>query len=589
MRCGGRLEDRAVERARLGLSPRQCAVHASQPATREPCAVAERGVVRHGRLLSHGGHGAYLDNQAGVVRSVNFADRWNGRRWSPVGGGGEISISCPTATICLAAGNGLVTRWAGRHWTRLHVPAQEPWAIACSAPDACTAVGNTLSPPSSQASTLPQPLVERWNGQRWSNQTRLPAWGRSPAGWTASRTRRPRAASPLATREPHLEAPATVPLAETWNGASWAAQRPPLPPDASSGQLRGVDCASPTSCIAVGFLSNAAGTFPLAEHWDGSTWSPMSMPSSTTSPDQLVGIDCLSPDACIAVGGNPGRGRFVTTGPGPLAGGVERGRLVAPTDPGPRVNRRRQLGPDQRLLRHRDRVPRHRRLRGSQPPGRPHRRAADRTLGRQRLVANANAIADQHPHRHLIHNTNIMHNRRHRQQQPPDRRALGRRQLDDPDHRAKPLAFPKCGRVRVRRCLHGGGRRPPPERREIRARRSPKRGTAQPGAPSRHQARRTHSSKRSGARPPRHAPPSATSTTAPTEQRFSRSSSAPRDPPRLRPVSADRCADLDVADRSLPHRHHPQADAERARSLRPILGSPATAAVQAYTAALQRR
>ena len=56
--------------------------------------------------------------------------------------------------------------------------------------------------------------------------------------------------------------PGYGPLAERWNGSSWSLQRPPDPADDYG--FDGVSCASSRHCIAVG-----GGDEPLAERWDG--------------------------------------------------------------------------------------------------------------------------------------------------------------------------------------------------------------------------------------------------------------------------------------------------------------------------------
>ena len=94
------------------------------------------------------------------------------------------------------------------------------------------------------------------------------------------------------------------PLAETWNGTSWSVHRPPAPADAQSTSLLGVSCVLPSACIAVGDYRSAAGIVKtLAETWDGISWSVRPTPNPAGSRySGLAGVSCTSASACTAVG-----------------------------------------------------------------------------------------------------------------------------------------------------------------------------------------------------------------------------------------------------------------------------------------------
>jgi hypothetical protein len=92
-------------------------------------------------------------------------------------------------------------------------------------------------------------------------------------------------------------------LAERWNGSGWVIQ--PTPSPAGQGELVSVSCLSVTDCTAFG----DAGVGPLVEHWDGKSWTVQPNPSPVgSSPAGLVGESCTSPTSCTAVGsyGLPG-------------------------------------------------------------------------------------------------------------------------------------------------------------------------------------------------------------------------------------------------------------------------------------------
>jgi hypothetical protein len=101
----------------------------------------------------------------GDIRGGDRAKWWNGTSWKgttfagPTGAGkarGILSVSCPAATSCTAAGAlvtgnpaapaPLIEHWDGRTWTRTAsaLPASGHAALAgvsCAAARVCTAVG----------------------------------------------------------------------------------------------------------------------------------------------------------------------------------------------------------------------------------------------------------------------------------------------------------------------------------------------------------------------------------------------------------------------------------------------------------------
>jgi len=95
-----------------------------------------------------------------------------------------------------------------------------------------------------------------------------------------------------------------LPLVERWNGIRWSVQAtPPLP---SYGQFNGVSCTSKSACTAVGY----SGCGLLAERWDGKRWSLQATPPGSwlcewnlgSEDGQLNAVSCVSGTACTAVG-----------------------------------------------------------------------------------------------------------------------------------------------------------------------------------------------------------------------------------------------------------------------------------------------
>jgi hypothetical protein len=93
-----------------------------------------------------------------------------------------------------------------------------------------------------------------------------------------------------------------VPLAERWNGATWTVTTTPTPVQATGSFLFGVSCTAPTGCTATGYSTDTFGDqSTLAERWNGTSWTIQATPSPSGR-DILFGVSCTSATACTAVG-----------------------------------------------------------------------------------------------------------------------------------------------------------------------------------------------------------------------------------------------------------------------------------------------
>ena len=89
------------------------------------------------------------------------------------------------------------------------------------------------------------------------------------------------------------------PLAEAWDGTSWSVEATPLPSGLTSGTLSAISCSSTTNCIAVG----NSGQTMIAEQWNGSAWSPSTIANPGGESDvTLTGVSCVSDTDCTAAG-----------------------------------------------------------------------------------------------------------------------------------------------------------------------------------------------------------------------------------------------------------------------------------------------
>ncbi|MGZ4193766.1 MAG: hypothetical protein ACXVRW_15040, partial [Solirubrobacteraceae bacterium] len=179
--------------------------------------------------------------------------------------------------------------------------------VACASPDACTAVGYAVN-----AAGVPAPLVERWNGNRWTIQRSVvPARATSTFLFGVSC---PAARSCTAVGSVTRATGGTVPLAERWTGSRWLRERiPPLPRRARGevGYLGAVSCPTRGFCAAVGYVGNLQGTRgrTVAERWTRARgWTLDAAPAPGGAQAAfLSGVSCPSVRRCAAVGFSTGR------------------------------------------------------------------------------------------------------------------------------------------------------------------------------------------------------------------------------------------------------------------------------------------
>lgn len=146
--------------------------------------------------------------------------------------------------------------------------------VSCTSRTNCMAVGSYSTKsgdyPCPRESCLP--LVEQWNGIRWSIQPspRLPARrGGYESGLNAVSCTRATACTAVgfysASRTDYYHA-----LIERWNGRAWSIQS-----TNTIGELTAVSCPSTRSCAAVatGYTKTPTG-YGMALQWNGRTWLP---------------------------------------------------------------------------------------------------------------------------------------------------------------------------------------------------------------------------------------------------------------------------------------------------------------------------
>ncbi|HEV2377500.1 MAG TPA: hypothetical protein VGS19_35705 [Streptosporangiaceae bacterium] len=216
-------------------------------------------------------------------------------------------VSCVSAPECMAVGGyenqgqqvlSLDEEWDGTRWTAQSVPnLQGPpqgsfSGVSCAGPSVCTALGSYQT-----SGSVNVPLTEAWDGTRWAIHRSPPpaAFPINPAGISC-----PATTSCVAVGAQQTLQERTLPWAAVWDGSHWpAAQLPPPPGNPVVAELTSVSCGSATLCVAVG-LDQGNGQDGLAYAWDGTKWTLIPPPSSTTN---LEGVSCSAAASCVAVGG----------------------------------------------------------------------------------------------------------------------------------------------------------------------------------------------------------------------------------------------------------------------------------------------
>lgn len=234
-----------------------------------------------------------------------LAESWNGSAWAvqamPRTDGELSAVSCTSAQACIAVGNitrqitrhvsALAERWDGSSWAV--VPTPRPGnasldAVSCSSALACTAVGARYG-----SGLAERGLAERWNGQQWTIQ---------PAGALA-RVVFSGISCPSSRECSVVGAAAGRTLAERWDGTNWAVQQTPDGTEGLYAPLSAVSCASAAACTVVGMYSDVTGRrLPLAERWDGTSWAIQHVPGA----GGLSGVSCPSVAYCVAIGHDGG-------------------------------------------------------------------------------------------------------------------------------------------------------------------------------------------------------------------------------------------------------------------------------------------
>jgi hypothetical protein len=258
--------------------------------------------------------GDYTESPSGTVA---LTETWHGTNWIdgviPNGSTTNLTgVSCKSATACTAVGNsstasGLVPMaagWNGTSWTEQDLPLPsgmtlgEMYNVSCATATSCLAVGTAVS-----SSSQTEPVAELWNGTSWTVSVIPGLAGSAVEGvscWSATGC--------MTVGEGTSSS-----VSASWNGSTWTVRTTHDPAASSYDNLGSVSCRSASFCMAVGLYDSASHQYAMSQSWNGSAWtlSPVaSLPSTTAS--GLNQVSCSAATSCMAVGVDVKTGVFST-------------------------------------------------------------------------------------------------------------------------------------------------------------------------------------------------------------------------------------------------------------------------------------
>ena len=183
------------------------------------------------------------------------------------------------------------------------VQPNELRSVSCVSATSCMAVGWYAT------GGVDQTLIESWNGDSW---TLLPSPNGSALNNLLHSVSCVSQSRCIAVGE-YVSSQAWRTLTEEWDGRAWSIVSSPNTSTTQSNYLDGVSCTSATSCMAVGSFNTGTGDRNLAEAWNGTSWSMVPVPSTTSYINDLLKVACSSASACAAVGYQRAQGGFDQT------------------------------------------------------------------------------------------------------------------------------------------------------------------------------------------------------------------------------------------------------------------------------------
>ena len=207
-----------------------------------------------------------------------------------------VTVLSPCNVWAAQLGGSGIWHWDGAEWTAAVLPGTTAPANltairAITASDIWT-VGYT-----EDATGFNRTLIEHWDGSSWtvSPESQHPSISDRLTAVTATSS-----TNVWAVGATFDDTGVQKSVIEHWNGAAWT-RLPAVPTSGERDELFGVAAVSPASAWAVGdtrtpALSQIRG---LVLHWDGRSWSQVSVPANVT---RLRGVAVVSANDAWAVG-----------------------------------------------------------------------------------------------------------------------------------------------------------------------------------------------------------------------------------------------------------------------------------------------
>lgn len=138
----------------------------------------------------------------------------------------------------------------------------------------------------------------------------------TPVGWTIDASPQPTGTNQWLTNvacpavgfcfavgtEATLQYDAGRTILQRFDGTAWSVVADAAPVGVPT-SLRSITCASTTDCYAVGYQKPAGNASVFMEHWDGSSWSVVGLPTiAGASNSYLSDVACATATNCMAVG-----------------------------------------------------------------------------------------------------------------------------------------------------------------------------------------------------------------------------------------------------------------------------------------------
>ena len=232
----------------------------------------------------------------GLTNGGTLELHWNGSTWVkyPIYNGFFDSAAASSAHDAWAVGGTnwfsptqtLAYHWNGKSWTRIRTPNPPGGgylnAVAATSPSNAWAVGQAGPGPGDTGPIFP--LIERWNGKGWTEQSFPVTPGGGGFGGVAATS----ASNAWAVGSAD-EGAGRQTMIDHWNGKGWTRVSSPNLPGARSSSLSSVTIISNSSAWAVGSATVGNVSRTLIMHWDGTRWTIV--PSSTPGGDaELLGV-----------------------------------------------------------------------------------------------------------------------------------------------------------------------------------------------------------------------------------------------------------------------------------------------------------